>query len=126
MISPLNAKLDRKWIEASQRIETLEQQVAALRDDRDSQQRVCIATQAREAKLRGHMLNIASACRIWGGEAERARKMLEECLALPTDDSALMERLKEERENCADAMWQAYLDGEESYSKLHDVIKSMT
>ena len=26
MISPLNAKLDRKWIEASQRIEKLEQQ----------------------------------------------------------------------------------------------------
>lgn len=30
MISPLNAKLDRKWIEASQRIATLEQQVAEL------------------------------------------------------------------------------------------------
>ncbi len=111
MISPLNAKLDRKWIEASQRIETLEQQVAALRDDRDSQQRVCIATQAREAKLRGHMLNIASACRIWGGEAERARKMLEECLALPTDDSALMERLKQERERVYVEMFnQGYIN----------------
>ncbi len=30
MISPLNAKLDRKWIEASQRIATLEQQNAEL------------------------------------------------------------------------------------------------
>ncbi len=57
------------------------------------------AAQAREAKLRGYMLNTASARRIWGGEAERARKMLEECLAIPADDSALKERLEEEMGN---------------------------
>ena len=44
-----------------------------------------VASQAREEKLRAHMLTIASACRIWGGEAERARKMLEEVLALPNE-----------------------------------------
>ncbi len=99
LIARLREMAGRLRLEAADALESLEQQVAALRDDRDSQQRVCIATQAREAKLRGHMLNIASACRIWGGEAERARKMLEECLAIPADDSALKERLEEEMGN---------------------------
>lgn len=40
------------------------------------------ASQAREAKLREGVLNTANACRIWGGEAERARKMLEHYLAI--------------------------------------------
>ena len=41
------------------------------------------ASKAREQQLRIAMFNTASACRIWGGEAERARKMLEDYLALP-------------------------------------------
>ena len=40
------------------------------------------ASQAREVTLREGVLNTANACRIWGGEAERARKMLEHYLAI--------------------------------------------
>lgn len=40
MISPLNAKLDRKWIEASQRITSLEEQLAACQQERDESLRV--------------------------------------------------------------------------------------
>lgn len=47
------------------------------------------ASQAHVQQLRGGMLNVANGCRIWGGEAERARKMLEHYLALPSDDAAL-------------------------------------
>ena len=115
LIARLREMAGRLRPEAADALEALEQQVAALTNERNdllilldnwkTSQGVTedqlAAAQAREAKLRGHMLNIASACRIWGGEAERARKMFEECLAIPADDSALMERLKEEREKCA-------------------------
>lgn len=107
------------------------------------------AAQAREAKMReAQWRNIKSVVKTladwaFGGKnhpkygtywvsivtgltAKDGPKFTLEALTLPTDNSALMERLKAERENCADAMWQAYLDGEESYSKLHDVIRSMT
>ena len=77
-----------------------------------------VISQAQEAKLREALAGLR--------EHSLCPDTMVRLLDTPTDDSALMERLKEERENCADAMWQAYLDGEESYSKLHDVIKSMT
>jgi len=41
MISPLNTKLDRKWIEASQRIEELEQQRDELQAKWDHYQQLC-------------------------------------------------------------------------------------
>lgn len=84
-------------------IKRLQDQVAALTKERDAErykheQAVTInerllsdirCSKAREEKLRTAMLSIANYCRIWGGEAERARKLLEHYLALPTDDTAL-------------------------------------
>lgn len=70
------------------------------------------ASQAREAKLR-EALEEANALNInWSSEAEpevlayysEYRKVIamgKEALAIPTDDAALKERLKEERERCA-------------------------
>ena len=84
-----------------QQVADLEAQVAALRKERDKYKEFfardyeaeLAASQAREAVLRAAMLSIADYCRIWGGEAERARKLLEDYLARPTDDTALRERL---------------------------------
>jgi hypothetical protein len=84
-------------------VEHLAKQLAAMITERDKLlsliglrnteiDRLCderIASQAREQQLREGMLNTANGCRIWGGEAERARKMLEHYLALPHDDTAL-------------------------------------
>ena len=60
-------------------------------------QMACAASQAREAKLREaleHYRNMASP-RSWDGSPANA------ALALPTDDTALQQRLAEEREKCA-------------------------
>lgn len=86
------------------------EQLDAMTDERDSYKAMVkeqwaqpelAASKAREQQLRIAMFNTASACRIWGGEAERARKMLEDYLALPQDDAALDARLASERERCA-------------------------
>ena len=75
-------------------IEDLREQIVALTKERDAErykheQAVTInerllsdirCSQAREKKLRTAMLSIANYCRIWGGEAERARKLLEHYL----------------------------------------------
>lgn len=56
-----------------------------------------LAAQHRIKELRGQMLNIANGCRIWGGEAERARKMIEAILATP-DNIAEIDALKKDAE----------------------------
>ena len=82
----------------TQRIAELEQQVAALTMERESHFKQIAhycehlaATQAREAKLRSALLSLRGPFG-WGKGSPQ-----EEAIALPSDDSALMERLKQER-----------------------------
>ena len=123
------AEMNQKWafLEWRQRAEDAERQVAALTKEKNDWYRLhdhvtdeLVSSQAREAKLRDAAKAVLEVG--MGSDFEA----LNAAFAIPADDSALQERLEQERENCADAMWQAYLDGEESYSKLHDVIRSMT
>ena len=74
----------------------LREQLAAMTAERNGAKTLAImhceqliASQAREQQLREEMLRIAGYCRIWGGEAERARKLLEHYLNRPADDTAL-------------------------------------
>ncbi len=122
------AETNQKWafLEWRQRAEDAERQVAALTKEKNDWYRLhdhvtdeLVISQAREAKLRDAAKAVLEVG--MGSDFEA----LNAAFAIPTDDSALMGRLKQERERCADAMWQAYLDGEESYSKLHDIIRSM-
>ena len=87
---------------ATRLIATLEQQVAALKVERDKQlaARLALCTQlaaaqAREAKLRDAAKAVLEVG--MGSDFEA----LNAAFAIPTDDSALMERLKEERERVA-------------------------
>ncbi len=57
------------------------------------------ASQAREAKLRWALADDSFAITFQSMGQYRSALLK---LALPTDDSALMERLKEERERCAE------------------------
>ena len=125
----LDAKVPGYEWEAKAEIESLRKQVAELTQERDAYQQTChnvanelsamtkerdeldhefgsehrmyLAAQARIVELRAGMLNIANGCRIWGGEAERARKMLEHYLTTPDDSSALARRLQKASEPVA-------------------------
>ena len=59
-----------------------------------------VAAQAREAKLREALIHIRDTSGLRTG-TNVFHLEIQKVLALPTDDSALMERLKEERERCA-------------------------
>lgn len=76
-----------------------------------------MAAQAREAKLRWYLENYRGQVNQYGQETAST------ALALPTDDSALMERMKEERERCAklvDSCWDDSCCLEES-PMLHNL-----
>ena len=83
------------------KIMELQNELAAMTRLWENEYRLRCEAQARIVELRAGMLNVANGCRIWGGEAERARKMLEHYLTTPDDSSALDRRLQEERERCA-------------------------
>ena len=78
-----------------------EEQLAAMTRLWENEYRLRCEAQARIVELRAGMLNVANGCRIWGGEAERARKMLEHYLTTPDDSSALARRLQKASEPVA-------------------------
>lgn len=60
------------------------------------------ASQAREQKLRGLLGEYLEQASEYDGRTSQALEdEISEALALPTDDTALQARLKEERERCA-------------------------
>jgi hypothetical protein len=77
-----NYQMDVLYGEEFNRNNDLVRERAALRQQ-------LLAAQGEVKRLRFDMFNTASACRIWGGEAERARTMLEGSLSTPFDTSAL-------------------------------------
>lgn len=65
------------------------------------------AAQATNAKLRGYLQRIVDDASQWDTNYPR---YLDEAFALPTDDTALKEALAAERERCAVAAWNHYMD----------------
>jgi hypothetical protein len=102
-MTPDNHAIIRQVLDQQSEIEALRQQLAECQAECEEEARLngmgsereaslmgkLAASQAREQQLRAGMMNVTNACRIWGGEAERARKILEHYLALPHDASAL-------------------------------------
>ena len=99
------AEMNQKWafLEWRQRAEDAERQVAALTKEKNDWYRLhdhvtdeLVSSQAREAKLRDAAKAVLEVG--MGSDFEA----LNAALAFPSDDSALMERLKEEREQLID------------------------
>jgi hypothetical protein len=130
------AELDKVVVHQDECYAGLERQLAAMTQERD-EARHCSDDYQYAAETAGKQLASAQArikelrdFAIWmsGHDIFGSLQYFidnRHILATPDDSSALDAALKAERERCADEMWQAYLDGEESYSKLHDAIRSL-
>ncbi len=91
-------------------LESLEQQVAALKQEHEFACEIgadyrdkWMAAQAREAKLREALVDYDNQASEYDGRTSKELgDRIKSLLALPADDSALQERLKQEREQLID------------------------